>query len=111
MNRKPIEWIGTSLKRLREFPEIARIRAGQELNLVQHGAVPTDFKPMPSVGVGAYEIRIHTGDAFRVFYVAKFPEAVYVLHAFDKKTRKTSHPDLEIGQQNYAEMLKKRRNR
>jgi len=56
---------------------------------------------MPSVGAGVYEIRIHVDDAYRVFYVAKFEEAVYVLHAFQKKTQKTAKHDIEIGRQRY----------
>ena len=63
---------------------------------------------MPTIGKGAEEIRIWTGDAYRVFYVAKFEEAVYVLHAFQKKTQKTSKRDIELGQSRYAKMLQYR---
>lgn len=71
--------------------------------------MPTDFRPMPSVGLGTMEIRIHVGDAYRVFYVAKFQEAVYVLHAFQKKTRRTAKKDIQLGQQRYKEMLQYRK--
>ncbi len=63
---------------------------------------------MPIIGKGAEEIRIKTGDAYRVFYVARFPEAVYILHAFGKKTQKTSKNDIELGQKRYQQMIKLR---
>jgi phage-related protein len=78
-----------------------RRKTGLELRAVQRGREPTDFKPVPSVGTGVYEIRIHAQDAYRVFYVAKFEEAIYVLHAFQKKTQKTTKHDIEIGRQRY----------
>lgn len=83
--------------------------AGRELNIVQRGAEPTDWKPMTSLGPGAREIRVHVEGEVRVFYVATFPEAVYVLHVFEKKTRKTSPRDLALGQQRYRLMLQERR--
>jgi phage-related protein len=63
---------------------------------------------MPTVGLGVEEIRIRTEDAYRIFYVAKFAEAVYVLHAFQKKTQKTSKLDIEIGQKRYQQILQYR---
>lgn len=84
------------------FPEMARRRAGYELFMVQVGREPTDFKPLPSVGSGAYEIRVRdAAGAFRVIYVAKFDNAVYVLHAFPKKTRRTSRADIELAAARY----------
>ena len=77
--------------------------------LVQQGFQPSDWKPMSSVGSGAVEIRIHAEGEFRVFYVAKFEEAVYVLHIFVKKTRKTSLLDIELGKNRYADLQKRRR--
>ena len=74
---------------------------GLELRAVQRGQEPTDFKPISSVGAGVYEIRIHAQDAYRVFYVAKFEEAIYVLHAFQKKIKKTAKHDIEIRRQRY----------
>lgn len=67
--------------------------------------MPSDFKPMPTVGSGAFEIRVRAGNQFQVIYVAKFAEAVYVLHAFVKKTQKTAPPDLELAQSRYAALL------
>jgi phage-related protein len=81
-SEKPLTWIGSSREDLRQFPTEARRRAGFELRAVQRGDEPSDFKPMPIVGLGTYELRLQTDAAYRVFYIAKFQEAVYVLHAF-----------------------------
>ncbi|MGH7962834.1 MAG: type II toxin-antitoxin system RelE/ParE family toxin, partial [Candidatus Binatia bacterium] len=78
-------------------------RAGFELRAVQRGDEPTDFKPMPTVGPGVYELRFQTATAYRVFYIAKFQEAVYVLHAFHKKTQRTTTHDIALGQHRYEE--------
>ena len=85
--------MGDSRSRLQTAPADIRSDAGYQLDLVQRGEVPADFKPMPDVGLGAMEIRIHGGTEYRVFYVAKFDEAVYVLHCFTKKTQTTSKAD------------------
>jgi phage-related protein len=84
---KPLLWLGDSRNCVRAFPAEARRRSGFELREVQRGKDPSDWKPMPRVGLGVREIRIHTGEEFRVMYVAKFPEAVYVLHAFELRRR------------------------
>jgi phage-related protein len=101
MDDKTIVWIGSSRDDVRRFPREARRKAGLELRAVQRGQEPTDFKPIPSVGASVYEIRIHVHDAYRVFYVAKFEEAIYVLHAFQKKTQKTAKHDIVFGRQRY----------
>ncbi|BAQ65123.1 type II toxin-antitoxin system RelE/ParE family toxin [Geminocystis sp. NIES-3709] len=88
MSDKPIQWIGTSKEDLKNFPEDAKYKIGGQLRLIQQGKQPIDFKPMPVIGKGAEEIRIETGDSYRVFYVARFPESVYILHAFEKKPQK-----------------------
>lgn len=108
MTDKAIRWIGSSLNDLTNFPDTARKKAGFQLRAIQSGDSPSDFKPMPTVGLGVEEIRIRTEDAYRIFYVAKFAEAVYVLHAFQKKTQKTSKSDIEIGQKRYQQMLQYR---
>jgi phage-related protein len=105
---KPIRWISSSLEDLSGFPESARRKAGFQLRAIQGGETPSDFKSMTIVGVGVEEIRIRVGDAYRIFYVAKFEEAIYVLHAFQKKTQKTSKLDIEIGQKRYQQMLQYR---
>lgn len=106
---KPIEFRGDSLDCLREFPTGARREAGFQLDRVQHGLSPFDWKPMPSVGAGIREIRIRdSAGAFRVIYVAKFDDAVYVLHCFQKKTQATSRRDLELSEKRYRELLRER---
>ncbi|MBI2736109.1 MAG: type II toxin-antitoxin system RelE/ParE family toxin [Rhodospirillales bacterium] len=95
---KPVVFLGDSLDRIRGFPERARHRAGVELRQVQHGFDPSDWKPMKSIGKSVREIRIRDeAGAFRVLYVANIAEVVYVLHAFQKKTRATSKRDLSLG--------------
>jgi len=111
MSHRPIRWVGSALADLRAFPDTARRRAGQELDLLQQGLEPNDFKPMPSVGVGVYELRIRAEGAFRVFYVAKFAEGLYVLHAFQKKTQRTERLDLALGAKRYREILRQRSDR
>jgi phage-related protein len=93
---KPIIWCGDSLRRLRSFAEDARRECGHQLNRVQHGRDPENWKAMSTVGVGVREIRVHQNGEFRVLYVANLSEAVYVLHAFEKKARKTPKQDLEL---------------
>jgi phage-related protein len=85
---KPLNFIGSSLDDLRNFPEEARKEAGFELYAVQRGFEPSDWKPMPSIGRGVKEIRIHVLGEWRVIYVAKFEDAVHVLHSFQRRPRK-----------------------
>lgn len=99
---KAAYFVGTARKDLARFPEAARRRAGHELFMVQVGRTPSDFKPMPDVGAGAYEIRLRDeAGAFRVIYVAKFDDVVYVLHAFQKKTRSTAKADIDLAAWRY----------
>lgn len=107
MESKPVEFRGSALEDLRAFPEAARREAGYQLDQVQHGHEPDDWKPMNTVGQGVREIRIRdAAGAFRVMYVAKFDNAVYVLHCFQKKTQKTSKADLNLAAQRYRELVK-----
>lgn len=106
---KPVVWIEGSLERLREFPAGARNDAGYQLERVQRGSEPEDWKPMPSVGLGVSEIRVRVGGAFRVIYVAKFVEAIYVLHAFQKKSQKTGQSDIELSRRRFRELIARRR--
>ncbi len=107
---KDICFLGDSLSRIREFPDEPRLDIGYALDLVQRGKVPADIKRMSTVGAGVYEIRVHESDGtFRVFYVANRPEAVYVLHAFHKKTEKTPKHDIELGRKRYREIPRKKR--
>ena len=93
---KPLRFLGTSREVLRSFPAEARRDAGFSLDAIQRGLNPEDWKPMPSVGPGVREIRIRVGGAFRVIYLAQRIEAVYVLHAFQKKTQKTAPRELDL---------------
>jgi phage-related protein len=101
---KRLYWVGRSREDLRDFPEDARREAGHQLHQVQLGLEPGDYRPMPSVGSGVMEIRIHTATEHRVFYVAKFSNAVFVLHVFEKKTQKTPKKDIELGQERLKEV-------
>ena len=101
-------WLGSSLDDLRAFPEEARRAAGYQLGRVQQSLLPTDWKPMTTVGAGVIEIRVHTRMEHRVFYVAKFEEAVYVLHAFEKRTRKTPQPEIALAQKRLADLMRRR---
>jgi len=106
---KPILWVGSSLDDLRAFPEDARRVAGFERRRVQQGLQPTDWKPMASVGVGVEEVRVHTEQEHRVFYVARFEEGVYVLHAFEKRSRKTPDREIEVARTRLRDVLATRR--
>ena len=95
--------MGSSIDDLRDFPAAARRAAGFELSAVQAGLMPTDFKPISTVGPGAYEIRVHVEGERHVIYVAKFARAVYALHAFQKKTQKTRQEDIDVARTRYAQ--------
>ena len=96
---------------LRAFPDDTRRIAGFQLWRVQRGLEPNDWKPLPSVGPGVQEIRIHTGLEHRVLYVTKFGEAVYVLHAFEKRSRKTPKHDLDLAKQRLRLLMIERAHR
>ena len=101
---KPLRFVGSSLDDLRSFPAEARRQAGFELYAIQRGLDPSDWKPMKTVGSGVREIRIRVLGEWRVLYVAKFADAVYVLHTFQKKTQKTRRNDIEIARQRYKQL-------
>ena len=104
---KPIEFRGDSLQALKSFPESAGRRAGFQLNLVQQGRDPDDWKPMNTVGPGVREIRIRDERGiFRVMYVTKLGDTLFVLHCFQKKTQKTSAADIETATRRYKELRK-----
>lgn len=104
MKMKPLKFVGSSLDDLRNFPDEARRAAGFELHAVQSGFEPGDWKPMPIVGSGVREIRIHMLGEWRVIYIAKLQETVYVLHTFQKKTRKTGKRDIDLARQRYKQI-------
>lgn len=102
---KPVRFLGDSLQCLREFPEDARHDAGYQLDKVQRGERPDDFKPMPVIGKGVEEIRItEDSGAYRVIYFARRAEAVYVLHAFQKKTQSTSRRDIDAARRRFVQV-------
>jgi phage-related protein len=103
---KPVRFLGDSLKCLRDFPEDARQDAGYQIDKVQRGQQPDDFKPMPSIGKGVEEIRVRDDSGiFRVIYTARLAEAVFVLHAFQKKTRTTAKRDIDLARARFAELM------
>jgi phage-related protein len=106
---KDLHWVGRALDDLREFPAAARREAGHQLHLVQLGLEPADWRPMPSVGIGVVEIRLHDETEHRIFYVARYAEAIYVLHAFEKKSQKTASRDIDIGRHRLKELRQWRR--
>ncbi len=104
---KAIEFRGTALDDLRAFPDRARREAGYQLDRVQNGREPADWKPMQAIGSGVREIRIRDArGAFRVVYVAKFEDAIFVLHCFQKKSQRTSREDIELAASRYKELVK-----
>jgi len=106
---KPIVFLGDSLDAIRSFPDNARRQAGYQLDKVQRGRAPDDWKPMSSIGPGVNEIRIRDeGGAFRVIYVAKLEDAIYVLHAFQKKDQRTRKTDLDLAKTRW-QLLKSKR--
>jgi phage-related protein len=106
---KNLVWVGSSRADIRAVPETARRQLGSDLREVQLGGLPGDWKPISAVGPGVMEIRVHVGGAFRLMYVAKFSEAVYVLHVFQKKTQKTSQLDIEVARTRFAAVVRSRR--
>lgn len=105
---KPLSFLGSSLDDLRTFPATARREAGHQLDRVQRGLDPSDWKPMPSVGSGVREVRIRDqSGAFRVIYIATRLEAVYVLHAFQKKTQTTAKRDLDVVRTRLKELIRR----
>jgi phage-related protein len=102
---KPVEWLGSSQEDVRSFSPIARQNIGYQLYRVQKGLDPSDWKPMSSIGSGVREIRVHTDTEHRVIYIAKFEEAIYVLHAFVKKTPKTAKKDIDLASRRLNELL------
>lgn len=106
---KPLIWLGSSATDLKAFPQDARRVAGFQLRRIQQGLEPNDWKPMTAVGGGVQEIRVHTKFEHRIFYVAKFTEGVYVLHAFEKRTRKTPKRETDLARERFRALVLKRR--
>ncbi len=103
---KPLAFLGDSLKRLRDLPADAKQDIGYQLDAVQRGQQPDDFKPMPAIGKGVEEIRVwDESGTYRVIYTARLANAVYVLHLFQKKSQTTSKRDIDLAKQRYVELI------
>ena len=102
---KSLKWLGQSRKIVQSFVKAVRAQIGYQLYRVQQGLMPTDYKSMVSIGTGVLEIRLHRPHEHRVIYVAKLKNKVYILHAFEKKTQKTSLRDIETAKRNYQELM------
>ena len=106
---KQVKFRGDSLSALKRFPEPARREAGHQLDFVQRDKELEDWKPMNGVGTGVREIRIRDESGiFRVLYVTKFDDVIYVLHCFQRKTQKTNESDIELARHRYKELLRAR---
>ena len=107
---KPVKFRGDALESLRRFSENARQDAGFQLDKVQRGRDPDDWKPMRSIGSGIKEIRIRdvTG-AFRIIYLATLADTVYVLHCFQKKSEHNSNKDIQLARKRYKDLMGEQR--
>jgi phage-related protein len=104
---KKVIGLGSSKADWTGFPESVQDEAGYQLDRIQRGEEPSDWKLMSSIGAGVCEIRIRDEQgAFRVIYLATRPEGVYVLHAFQKKTQKTSPRDLRLATERFKSILR-----
>ena len=102
---KEVVFTGSSLNEIRAFPLGARQDAGFQIDKVQRGEAPDHWKPMNSIGKGIREIRIEEASGhYRVIYLANLEDAVYVLHAFQKKTRKTRKSDIDLARKRLKEI-------
>ena len=107
---KPLLWLGDSRKAIQAFPALAQREAGFELRNVQKGRQPSDSKPMLGIGKGVEEIRVWVeSGTYRVIYIARFAKAVYVLHAFQKKTQQTNQRDLALARARLEQLLRERK--
>jgi len=106
---KKIIWLGNTHETIKSYPDIIRQEAGYNLDKVQRGMNPYDWKPMSLIGLGVKEIRIHEKNEYRILYVTRFEESIYVLHVFEKKTDQTSMRDINLARKRYKEILEIRR--
>lgn len=105
---KPVSFLGDSLDEVRSFPDVARRDAGFQIGRLQLGLDPNNWKPMKTVGPGVREIRVREASgAYRVIYIATLEDAVYVLHAFRKKTQATSKRDLDLATTRFKELIRR----
>jgi phage-related protein len=104
---KPVRFLGDSLRAIQSFPAVVQQSAGYDLECVQRGDSARDSKPMPSIGRGVEEIRVwDASGTYRVIYTARMENAVYVLHAFQKKTQQTSKRDIDLARERFAQIAR-----
>jgi len=106
---KTMIWQSDSLKTLKGFPEQVKHDFGVELMRIQSGLDPIDWKPMPSIGKGVREVRVQYRNQYRLVYVAKFEEAIYVLSAFIKKTQRTPRAEVDKAKERLREVIRSRK--
>lgn len=107
--RKPLQFWERSIDEFREFPAHIKDDGGYQLDLLQQGLKPADFKPMTTIGPGAFELRLDDDkNEYRVIYVVKLEDAVWVLHAFQKTTKKTSKKDIQLAKSRYEKLLQQK---
>ena len=107
---KPVHFVGSSRDDLRELPADARETVGYQLFKAQQGKEPDDWKPMPAVGTGVQEIRVwEESGTYRILYMARFEEALYVLHVFEKRSQRTSQRDIQLAKERYADLVRWRK--
>lgn len=107
---KNLHWLGRSRAIIQGFAKPVRAELGYQLYRIQQGLMPTDYKPMSSIGAGTLEIRVHRPHEYRVIYMTKLQERICILHAFEKKTQKTSKRDIEIARRNYQVLVNRIKN-
>lgn len=108
---KTVIFLASALDDLKKFSPVARREAGHQIDQIQKGLEPDDWKPMSDIGSGVNEIRIHADNEYRILYVAKLPEAIYILHAFVKKTEKTEKKDIDLASKRLKELIQERINK
>ena len=104
MKLKPIKWLGSAYKDLLAFSKAAKSDVGYQLDKVQRGEAPSDWKPMHNIGMNVKEIRIYAKNQYRVIYVANYADYIYVLHCFVKKTQQTRKSDIDIAKTRFKEI-------
>lgn len=105
---KPVFFLGNSLDEVRSFPDGARRDIGFQIDRLQRGFDPNDWKPMKTVGPGVREIRVREASgAYRVIYIATLKDAVCVLHAFEKKSQATPKRDLDLAISRFKELVRR----
>ncbi len=108
---RSLVWMGDSLSNIRAFPPEVRTAVGYALQLVQAGETPISAKPFKGIASGVYEIvKRYDTDTYRAIYVFKIGEKIYILHAFQKKSKqgiKTPQSDVDLIKQRYKDAIER----